>query len=29
VRFRELGHGTAGVRDAVFELVRDFVLEDS
>ena len=27
VRFPEAGHGTAGVRDEVLELVRDFVLE--
>jgi pimeloyl-ACP methyl ester carboxylesterase len=29
VRFPELGHGAAGERDAVIELVRDFVLEDA
>jgi pimeloyl-ACP methyl ester carboxylesterase len=29
VRFPESGHGTAGVQDAVLELVRDWVLEDA
>jgi pimeloyl-ACP methyl ester carboxylesterase len=29
VRFPDSGHGTAGVRDEVVELVRDFVLEDA
>lgn len=29
VRFSEAGHGTAGINDAILELVRDFVLEDA
>jgi pimeloyl-ACP methyl ester carboxylesterase len=29
VRFPEAGHGTAGINDAILELVRDFVLEDT
>ena len=29
VRFPEAGHGTAGINDAILELVRDFVLEDA
>jgi pimeloyl-ACP methyl ester carboxylesterase len=28
-RFPEAGHGTAGVRDEVIDLVRDFVLENA
>jgi pimeloyl-ACP methyl ester carboxylesterase len=29
VRFPDSGHGTAGVRDEVVELVRNFVIEDA